>query len=429
MGYLLVFFTCLVGFTIFIRHDLTNPIIYYLIPWILCLFTYVIDLYDIKSQVSQEATTLVTIGTLGFVVGAFLIQKRFVDFFQKRPLKVTFRTKYRDWLVKLIIIFTAIFNFIMVIMVINLMRQGTSYSYIRDLLFSYNEDSTKFFTSKTMQNLYTIVDSPMTYCVAPVVVIEFFSQRLSFKYRLLSWLSIGGYIFATGGRLIIMFMMFQFIFSVGYYRKNVPWKIVGRVGLIIAVLILIAVVTTFYRKKDSITGATKVNSIYAYFNVNLPIFSRWLTEVDTSGIKGHGLAFFGGIFQFVDLVLNKIGIPFSSYEKVNELIELPQKNWVEVYSGNWFNAFDTMFYNLYVDFRSTGVFFGSLFLGLLSKWVYVLSTVLQNEKYILPALVMVEILASSFFRWQFGTFTFTGAFILSFFIFKNVSATEKINSK
>lgn len=429
MGYLLIFFICIIIFIVFIRRDLTHPLIYFLIPWVLCLLTYVLDIYRINGQINQEALNLVIIGTLSFILGTILIRKTLVGAFRINNSGSAFPSTYRNWLIKLIIVFSTVFNIMLVVIMINYLRSGISYAYIRDLLYSYNDDGTKFFTSKLMLNVYNIVDVPMTYCVAPVAVIELFHGRLKLQYKVMSWISIGAYIIATGGRLIIMFMLFQFIFAMGYYRKDIPWKTIRRVGMFVLVLGIVAFVTTLFRVKSQSVGSLKINSVYAYFNVNLPILSRWIGTVDTSGVKGNGLAFFGGIFQLLDLILNKFGINLPVYENVANLINIPQQNWVQIYSGNWYNAFDTMFYDLYIDFRIWGVFIGSLILGGLSKWIYVLSTEFKNEKYVFPAMILVEILASSFFRWQFGTFTFTGAFLLSFFMFKNLKSNEPNGSE
>ncbi|HJE45712.1 O-antigen polymerase [Levilactobacillus namurensis] len=423
MGYLLLFFICIVGFIIFIRHDLTHPLIYFLIPWILCLVTYVLDIYGINSQVNQEALNLVTIGTLGYIAGVVLVSKKVVGIFRIQKYSVR-KARYRNWLVKPMIVFTAVFNIVLVIMMVKYMQNGISYAYIRDLLYSYNSNGAKFFTSSIMLNIYNIIDVPMTYVVAPIAVIELFSNKLNLIYKLLSWISVGAYVVATGGRLIIMFMLFQFIFALGYYYKNIPWKKVGKVALIVSILGVVAFITTLFRTKSQNAGSLKVNSAYAYFNINLPILSNWVGTIDTSGVNGKGFAFFGGIFQFVDLVLNKFDVNIPLYEKVASLISLPQKNWIEIYSGNWYNAFDTMFYDLYIDFRLWGVLFGSMILGGLSKWIYVLSTCFKNEKFVLSAMVMVEILVSSFFRWQFGTFTFTAAFVLSFLMLRSNNVKE-----
>lgn len=419
MLYLMIFFICIILYLAFIKHDLTNPLIYFLIPWIFSILTYIIDIYHVNNQVSKQALNLITIGTLGFILGVILINKNFVKLF-KNENDFNFKGNfYREWFVKFIIVFTFVFNLMLVGIMIKYLRNGISYAYIRDLLYSYNHNGLQFFNSSITQNIYGIIDAPMTYCVAPIVVTEIFIVRLPKKYMILGWLSVGEYVLATGGRLILMFVMFQFIFVIGYYKKNIPWRKIRNSTILVLLLCVIAITTTIFRVKSQNIGSLKVNSIYAYFNINFSILTKGLNTVDYSGVEGHGLAFFGGIFQLIDLVLNKLGINLPSYENVSYLVGLPQKSWVEIYTGNWYNAFDTMFYDFYIDFREWGVFLGSLTLGLLSKWIYVLSTTLRNEKYIFPSMIMIEVLTSSFFRWQFGTFTFTGAFLLSFFIVKD----------
>lgn len=420
MLYLLVVYICIVLYLFFVKHDFTNPLIYFLVPWIICIFTYMLDIYNINNQISNKALYLITIGTLGFVFGTTLINGKVLNLFKIGSFISVKDTCYRIRFVKMIIIFTSLFNLVLVGIMLNYLKNGISYAYIRDLLYSYNSNGAQFFNSQIMLNIYNIVDAPMTYCVAPIAIIEIFSNRLPKKYKILSWISVGEYVLATGGRLIIMFMLFQFIFAWGYYRKNVPWKKIRSSVFLIILLCIAAIIATLFRIKSQNIGSFKVNPIYAYFNINFSILSRWLNTVDYSGIKGNGFAFFGGTFQFIDLVLNKIGINLPGYENVANLISIPQKNWVEIYSGNWYNAFDTMFYDLYIDFREWGVFFGSLALGSLSKWIYTLSTTFRNEKYIFPAMIIVEVLTPSFFRWQFGTFTFTCAFLLSFMIAKNI---------
>lgn len=420
MIFLLIPLLIIVCYKIFISHDLMHPFLFFLIPWILILSTQVLDVYGIASQTSTLAVEIVSVGIGSYIIGVVLVPTALMQSKSKRSIPVRI-SQYRGCLLYFIIFFTAIFNLYMSYITISYIREGTSYAYVRDLIYAYNDTGATYFQSGLALNVYNLIDVPFTYILTPLVIINLFHNTLPRGTKYLAILSLAAYIFATGGRLILLFAAFQVVAVVGYFNKKISWRKYILAICVGGLILLVVAIASLYRAKEVSLGATSVNPGYAYFNIVLPILSKWAREVSVSGIHGYGYGFFNGFMQLFELISQKIGISLPGYESLIPTLTMPQNNWIQIYSGQWYNAFASMFYEFYVDFRIPGVIVGSFIFGLLSKTLYIFARFSMSRRFLLPYLVLIETMVGSFMRWQLGTYTFLSALIISFFIYKDVS--------
>lgn len=419
MAFMLVLLLIIVFYKLFISRDLLHPFLYFLIPWVLVLGTSVLDLYAISGQISSLAVEIVCVGLFAFIIGVSILPKTIGQTLSKH-FHLTNPTQLRTGLLKVIIIFSAAFNLYMAFLTMQYIGSGISYAFVRDLIYSYSDSGATYFQSTFALNLYNLFDVPFTYIVMPLIIINLFKPILPRYLKYLAILSVAAYVFASGGRLIILFAAFQVVAILGYYKQSIPWRKYILAFVVGGVLLILVGVTTLYRAKQETIGSAAVNPAYAYFNIVMPILSRWTQDVSVSGVQGHGLAFFNGFMQLLDLVLNKIGYALTHYESIATMLTMPQNNWLQIYPGKWYNAFSSLFYDFYVDFRIPGVVVGSFIFGLLSKFLYLLVKFSTHERFLLPYLVLVEVMAGSFMRWQLGTYTFLSAFLVAFFVIKGI---------
>lgn len=394
-----------------IKKNLTHPVIYFYGMFCLPLLFSILDLYHSRIEISSTTVWVLLLGMLGFAVGTLPNVR-----FKLGSRKASHRGDelvYRKKIVYALVGISFLFNLFMAITTINFLRKGYAYSSIRDLFYGYSGVNENFFKNTFLATFNSWISTPCSYLVASLTVIEMFEKKLSIKERIFMILDIAFYIFASGGRLIVLTILVQTFFMIQYYKISISKKTKKKIIKIGVVLIVALIVITMYRTKTTDQVTTKVNTVYAYFNIPLPLLSEWIERTKTSGIYGCGAAFLNGFMEAISYVLTKVGIGLKSYQSVVEQISLPQTKWLQVYDGYWYNAFCTLFYYFYVDFRLPGVFIESLLFGLFTKRYY-RKVCIFKDKYYLPAyLTILQVITMVFIRWQFGTLSHVITMVLA----------------
>ncbi len=384
-----------------IKKNLTHPVIYFYGMFCLPLLFSILDLYHANIEISSTTIWVLLLGMLGFAVGTLPNVR--LKLGSKKASHSANELVYKKRIVYVIIGISFVFNVFMTITTLTFLRNGYAYSSIRDLLYGYSGVSENFFKNTFLSTFNSWISTPCSYLVASLTVIEVFEKNFSMRERIFMILDIAFYIFASGGRLIVLTILVQSFFMIQYYKISVSKKTKKKIIKIGVILIVALIVITMYRTKTTDQTTTKVNTVYAYFNIPLPLLSEWIERTRTSGIYGCGFAFLNGFMEAISYVLTKVGMGLKAYQSVVEQISLPQTKWVQVYDGYWYNAFCTLFYYFYVDFRLPGVFFESLLFGLFTKRYYRKVCILKDKYYLPSYLTILQVITMVFIRWQFGT--------------------------
>lgn len=385
-----------------IKKNFTHPVIYFFGIFCLPLLFSIIDLYKSMVEVSSTTVWVLLLGMLGFAIGTLPRIKLKIGSKTNRVHKNE-TLRYRKKMVYGVVTISFIFNVFMVITTFRFLARGYAYSSIRDLMFGYSGADDVFFKNSFLSTFNSWISVPCTYLVASLIVLEIFEKKFPWFLRIVMIMDVVMYVFASGGRLIVLTILVHGFFLMQYYKITIPKKLKKKVMKIGIVLVVMLVVITMYRAKTSELTTQKVNTVYAYFNIPLPILSNWIENTKTSGIYGFGYGFLNGFMELVSFLLGKVGIAIQSYQKVSEQLSLPQTKWIQIYNGHWYNAFCTLFYYFYVDFRLPGVFVESLLFGMFVKRYY-RKVCIQKDKSYLPAyLTILQVITMAFIRWQFGT--------------------------
>jgi oligosaccharide repeat unit polymerase len=181
-----------------------------------------------------------------------------------------------------------------------------------------------------------------------------------------------------------------------------------RAKVILIILIAAVVVFTLAR------GNSLLFEAYTYAAVPVPLLAHWATFVESSGTQTFGGSFLYGILTLLFRLSEIVGSPIGS--DVSAAVALPQDHWVELLPGRPFNAFVTMFYYFFLDFRWAGVAVGGLAWGLLGQISYMRMWT-SGLRATLFGLLMLQVAIMAFVRWEFSNGSFViGLAMLLFFV-------------
>lgn len=419
MIFILIFMFLVVVYQGVIKKDWTHPIIYFFGIWSVCVLLNIIDLYDTKIPISHRAILIIGIGVLFYWFGTLI---PFSFSFRKGKRKTNNSDfTYSMPLIYMSLVISLLFNLFMGVTTISFLRSGYAYSQIRDLLFSYGDTGTSYFANTFLSTFNSWISSPCTYIIASVFVLDFFEHRFKPWLRIVMVFDIGLSAFSTGGRLMLFLMVVQIFPLLKYYRTSVSKKYIKRIVRIGLLIIVGMVLITVMRRKEIVDYAKKeVNSIYAYFSINIPLLSYWVDRSIDINFYSYGIAFINGIIQPIYFVLRRLGITSGLnltdfYLKYNEIISLPQESWIHIYEGYWYNAFVSAFYYFFLDFREVGVAVESLIFGYFSQQLHKGIIKKRRKKLLLVYMICISINASSFIRWQLSTATYVVMIVLALY--------------
>ena len=148
-------------------------------------------------------------------------------------------------------------------------------------------------------------------------------------------------------------------------------------------------------------------------------FSYWMKYIDDNHIMTYGNAFLRGFLEFINFVLGKVGMETPNFWSMQETFDLIQNRWIEIFPGNWYNAYVSSFLYFYMDLGTIGVILGSYIFGKISKWSY---RKLLDEKeifYEIFYMLIIQTIVDSFIRWQMGNFAFLVTFFYAYICTKH----------
>lgn len=409
---LLILLMIVLLFYICIKRDLLNPNIYFLGIWFISLFLANLHLYDMM-EISEKSLLIIGIGLLGFFCGN-------MSFFKiRQPVKlganiISEKSEYvlNRVVVYIILIVSLLFNIFMSITVISLLKSGVSYSSVRDALYGYSGINETIFRSTFLNTFFNWIDMPCIYTIVPIVLTSIFEKKYNKLFFILCVVDIVLFTFATSGRMLIFTIVVQLFFLLKYYRINVSKKALKRIQKLIIFSIIVLIAITVMRQKESVGIDGHVSSYYSYFSINIPLMSYWVDYADQYGIRCYGNAFFKGIVALINFFLNKIDISTPLYIYTDQIINLTQNNWIEIFPKNWYNAYVSLFFYFYIDFGILGVFVGSLVYGKIANYIYKYACIKKEKKYLLIYLILIQTMVSSIIRWQLGSATYILAIFL-----------------
>lgn len=302
---------------------------------------------------------------------------------------------------------------------------GISFRHIMNAANSEDSLTTRF---RIVNFLYTVVINPFCYVIPFITASDFWLGRRDKKILFLSVLTLLLRMFSSGNRMYFLFI-FIFLIIVGIHTSCLKTKNIKQIYprtekrrlhsyivAMVAVALVVFIFSTISRGYDVMTN------VIINFAIPCRLFEIWAERVLESGDLGYGCASFQGIIYPIFYVLkNSVGLPMPEHiASVYDLTTQVVTEWV--FGGTYMhNAYVSIFWCFYYDFREIGVIFLSCLIGFLSQRAYRRAIICPNLKSVSIYCAFTRLLVSSYSEMSFSTVGFgIGLLFLEFVLFRKV---------
>lgn len=424
MAYFVMLFLVFIGVLVArTQKSYLNFVTVFCFFWTMIVFLANLKLFDMIDY-SYKPWVLIIFGTFGMFIGYMIRYYGKIPHINLKKVKKghNIAESYNDKVIMIIAIVCILFYALELIKVFQLLRTGTSYYFIRRMYQGYEE--TAFFTSSIERYFSSYIAVPCAYVLSSYIIIMLFRKKKN-KIFILSFVAVGLYLVVSASRYILIQLLIGSIYLFAFLKKKLSTgakKWIKRVALL---LIFGVIALTLFRENRTSSGNrydwTLLQSVYSYFSVSIPLMDYWVTQIDKLGYQAYGLVFCRPILSMFSLIcLHPFGIEFDKLNDAIEMINLVE-GFVQVFPRHQYNAFASMFYYLYLDFRWVGVFFGSAFWGWICANVFKNARNNPSDRNLAFVLIIMQAMFKTMVRWEFSAPSFFVASILTFFLFgKNI---------
>ena len=344
MAYLCISVLLLVGILYGLQsHKFSNLLSVFCFYWVAIIFLASLELFEMI-EVSSRTYFIIFIGGLGYIIGYFLSQNFrgvSIAIHNKRLTKIDFpKYEIRYKLAYIAMFIVCVFYLYSLIKIVLLLREGTDYGTIRTMMLHGGEDG--------IERLYTNLESlfsqyivvPSVFICVPLSLISVVRGEAKKSFIALTFFDLILYVICTGSRIILASLIVQIVYLMIIYRVTVPKRVTKWLKKIILIGVIAIIIITFMRRSE-----------------------YWLDIIDTNNYITYGLASLKPLLSIPDVIFRQFGISNldSYYYTVDILNSTEDYFWV--FDNKNYNAFVTLFFYFYLDFREIGVFLGSLFYG------------------------------------------------------------------
>ncbi|WP_278531425.1 O-antigen polymerase [Enterococcus asini] len=412
LGLFVIFLLILLDFSM--NRNVFSPVVIFssLFVFIICLAK--LQLYGI-ADFSERSVLLIELGVICFDIGCIIICELFKNYRKKNIKKVEYAKDLNlNW--KIVNILTVIATFGSIISLFYMTRfliTGGTYIRLRYALLGYNNEP-PLIANGALRFLTSYVTVPVLYALIPFTLICFVKrEKKLFSYIVFANLVLT--IVTTGGRIALIYTVIQFLAVLAYSNIRISKKTKRTVIAFVGIAFSAVIVLSLVRSSHSL-----FKSIYSYFSVPVVLFSTWMDRADSAGMYSYGLSFIYPFTYLLNSLTNFFNMPIEFLNNVVSWQSLPQDVWIMVFPDQPLNAFCTLFYFFYQDFRSFGVCFFSFLFGLFSGFYYSRAYLFKSLKYFSVYLLVIKAIVGSFMIWQLGSTSFFMSWVLFMCCFKRL---------
>lgn len=383
--------------------------------WSTVLLLHYINLCS-YNPVSDKAYVLVLIGTLAFDFGYII--KEHICFAYGGGGKInSHKTDMIESINISLLILLMIIH--MVLSIYNayhakqLLDTGFLYNQMRQIFQGYIETD---FRTHSLLVTYTYFSAPLMYAITCVVINSFFKEKkLKWYYYVIYCLDLLCYFFYTSGRSMIFFALVLLVFYLIFYKSNISYELKRKiVCLAIFLLVIVLLVTIYIFSNVNFTmfrGRFGLGSLYVYGSGPISLLDIYIKEVDKSDIQTFGLVFLNPIHQTLNAILGFLGFGKTDlYMSIEELLNY-KETFHRIAPNVNLNAYGTLFYDFYLDFREMGVFLGCFLYGVMSNVIEWKLYRKASEKDMLIGGMYLFSFVQCICRWNFYTIVYCLSFV------------------
>jgi oligosaccharide repeat unit polymerase len=428
LGFVVAFTLALIGISFQkMNKTWTNPTSIMCYFWSIICFSAALRLFGLY-DVSLTVWFIILAGIFSFAIGSN-IKVRFNKKYEYCPKnEVSIEQFISPKMYCILFIIVGVYATRSLITSIRLMKSGYTLDIIRQATMGAQEiNGYTFDSSAGAFYLRYFCDGLQAILIASGIEYFFSDTKKNFKYLIaVLYLTIADS-FANGGRWIIVYTAIEFV--VGYFllrdrngEKNIV-KITrkAKVALIIVIFILIYVM-------DKVTTSRLSGGFAQHFYIYLcgciPFLNSKLKFLSTHNY--WTIIFSGqyGIWSFIAPYIYKLtGKYITFYSDAIQVIGTTQ-TYELIGTGQEYNAFVSIFYYLYADFRWIGVVLGMLLFGIVAGNVF---TYERKSKQtgkmtgVVPYLVVVQMILKSIQSYPLAanSYVVTILLLILFYLFQN----------
>ena len=376
------------------NRRLSSPVFIYTQLWIFIVTLASMGLYSFSGY-SEEVLIIVIVGTLCFGIGNFNSLK--VSACSKRNLTGIDSTTNGKHM-NIILALTTIGTIFSIYYTSRAFFNGATYLEIRGSLLNYNDD--QIIGNRAVSAFITYFCGPAETVLLPLAIMFSLKKEHKTFRRIVYFDALCGGL-ASGGRITFLYAIIQFIVAAGYYHKKVSKKTKKRILRLTLVLLVIIVILTNLRSRLGIWF-----QIYSYFSLPMGLLTHYVDILKHTDFNSYGASTFYPLFYVANSITSFMGVPIDFLNDLVYYVGLPQKQWVRIFPQTVNNAFCSLYYFFYMDFRIPGVIIFTYLYGFVTGIIYNMTFKKHNELGLLLYLMIVRTLFSSFIIWQLGNTKF-----------------------
>ena len=388
------------------RH---NPMFIFNLEWGLILGLALFNT-SVFNTISEYTAFIILLGVIGFNLGIFCSSNIMGNKYSYNSIKIErfIQMPANRLIVEVIFIFPTIYLATKMMKVLPMLKAGLSYGYIR----------VQYWTTKTIVTggfdyfLNNTVCKACELVLVTYLLLEIFQKKLKIRHLLLAICTIALEVFIAGGRMILLETIFAIaiIFSISGISYNIPKNFRKRIKKFLYVMILISILGIVFMTGDRQSDMSVIGAAVSNFTLCLPLMDYLIDIVHITGNMTYGFVFFRGIFELICTFTGPLGI-FEFPTIINQLDKYTNP-FYPIGDSQTANAYTSMFFDFYLDFRLLGVIVGALIFGFIAQRMYLKMRKYPSDKNIIMYIIFAKAILYSFFQWRF----MMGSYVLAIII-------------
>lgn len=378
-------------------------------------------------DIKDSTYLIIFVGLLLFGVGYYLFWGKRISLGKRTILWQQYYFRYN--IILILQVLCLAFLLMVSMRTIQYLFSDDGWNVVRNMYQGYSDES--IFKSKWESVFNSIILGPfmlVNVCILGILVFERNAKTHKAIFSL-SIINLVLYCIMNAGRILLVYVAIVFMLLMSLYGMKI--KLNRKQKLLILIFLAILAGATFYitsSRRSTIKEWDIVHQIYSYFSITPAIFDYWREYIESHDIWTYGMYFLNGFFSIFRLIYSKLGIEFDLKATVEEIIALTE-TFIPVFSQKNYNAFVSIFFCFYSDFRILGVIIGSFFLGGFAEILYGAVKDRKNHFYLIIFLLLAYGLFKTITKWEGTSPVYVYAFIWSRLLVKKDSNSRSVHLK
>lgn len=403
-----------------VTEKLYSPLTIFLVIWLVVCSLASMQLFNMYNY-SYRAPLVILIGVIGMFLGYVIAKNYRINCYVKlfdgkiRRKKIYY---LREKTLMILLVVAIVVYATMAVSVLALLAAGFDASTIREMYRDSGETaisgmaSSVIYGSKTLKYLDAYLAKPIVLASIPIMSIDITEKGKITLLSILSMIALGLSMFVNFGRTNIFVAVVSVMSAFLIQRRQLSKRVKRRL-IFIALLVFFAI-TAFYSFMSEVrasgSNSNAIQNAYAYFAIPVPLLDYWMEHADRAGAYSLGFSYISGFIANIMNVLARLNIILKPYRYAQLYNYNLVDHFISVFPSYKYNAYVSMFFALYLDFREFGVFFGTLIYG------YIMSRAFRkahdNKLHLAIYLMLLQSLLWSFIRWYFVIVSYCFGLIL-----------------